>query len=92
MECNRPALGIPIGMDIQGVGKEVLGKLEHLNKQIWNAVSFRIIHAMISEEKELKNSYKTVKEYRKIRWKKALQEANGNKRNAYELICSENFY
>lgn len=82
---------MPELMNIKELGREVLTELEDFNKKIWDAISFRLIHASMSKEKELKNSYETVQDYRLQRWQKALLQAKGNKRKAYELISSEDF-
>lgn len=78
-------------INVNKIGQEVLHQLEDFNKKIWDAVSFRMIHAMMSQETVLKDSYKKTQEFRKIRWEKALKQANGNKRKAYQLLASENF-
>lgn len=78
-------------LSIKEIGENVLVKLENFNRQLWDAISFRLIHTMMVEENELQSAYKKVKEYRKERWNKALAQVKGNKRKAYELISSENF-
>ena len=78
-------------INVSKIGQEVLHQLEDSNKKIWGAVSFRMIHAMMSEEPALKNSYTKTQEYRKQRWQKALVQARGNKRKAYQLLASEDF-
>ncbi len=78
-------------VNVNKLGQEVLHQLEGFNKKIWNAVSFRMIHAMISQEPLLKDSYQKTQEYRKQRWEKALKQARGNKTKAYQLIASETF-
>ena len=76
---------------VNKIGQQVLHQLEGFNKKIWGAVSFRIIHAMISQEPLLKDSYQKTQEYRKQRWEKALKQTHGNKTKAYQLIASEKF-
>ncbi len=76
---------------LKQVGTEILGELKQFNKQVWDAVSFRLIHAKMSNEKST-DSYAKTKEYRRERWEKALDKAEGNKRKAYELLSSEKFY
>ena len=78
-------------INVQKIGEDVLHQLENFNKRIWDAISFRMIHTTISEEPALKDSYLKTQEYRKERWQKALAQANGNKRKAYQLIASEDF-
>jgi hypothetical protein len=78
-------------INVNKIGQEVLHQLEDFNKRMWDAVSFRMIHAMISQEQALKDSFKKTQEYRKERWQKALAQAQGNKRKAYQLLASEEF-
>jgi len=78
-------------INVNEIGQGVLHKLENFNKKIWDAVSFRIIHAMVSQEPVLKDSYTKTQEYRKQRWQKALKQAQGNKRKAYQLLATEEF-
>ncbi len=78
-------------MNVNKIGQEVLHQLEEFNKKMWDAVSFRMIHAMVSEEPILKNSYIKTQEYRKERWQKALTQAHGDKKKAYQLVASERF-
>lgn len=78
-------------INVKKIGQEVLHQLGDFNKKIWGAVSFRMIHAMISQEPVLKDSYRKNQEYRKERWEKALKQAHGNKTKAYQLIASEKF-
>lgn len=78
-------------INVNKIGQEVLQQLEDFNKRMWDAVSFRMIHAMISQEIVLKNSYQKTQSYRKERWQKALTEAQGDKRKAYKLLSSEEF-
>lgn len=78
-------------INVDRIGKEVLHQLEDFNKKMWDAVSFRMIHAMISEEPMLKDSYIKTQEYRKERWQRALTQAHGDKRKAYQLVASEEF-
>ncbi len=78
-------------MNVQKIGQDVLLRLEDFNKRMWDAVSFRIIHAMMAEEPLLKDSYQKTQSYRKERWQKALTQAQGDKRKAYQLLASENF-
>jgi len=78
-------------VNINKIGQEVLHQLEGFNKKIWDALSFRMIHALVSQEPVLKDSYQKTQEYRKQRWEKALKQASGNKTKAYQLIASENF-
>ncbi len=58
---------------------------------MWDTVSFRMIHAMMTEEPVLKDSYQKTQEYRKQRFEKALKQAHGDKRKAYQLLASDNF-
>ena len=78
-------------MNVQKIGQDVLHQLEDFNKNMWDAVSFRMIHAMMAEEPVLKESYKNTQEYRKQRFEKALKQTHGDKRKAYQLLASENF-
>ena len=78
-------------MNVQKIGQDVLHKLEDFNKNMWDAVSFRMIHAMMAEEPVLENSYQTTQEYRKQRFEKALKQTHGDKRKAYQLLASDNF-
>lgn len=78
-------------MNVQKIGQDVLHQLEDFNKRMWDAVSFRMIHAMMSEEPVSKDSYQVTQEYRKQRLEKALKQAHGDKRKAYQLLASENF-
>ncbi len=78
-------------MNVQEIGQDVLHQLEDFNKKMWDAISFRMIHAMMAEEPVLKDSYQITQEYRKQRLEKALREAHGDKRKAYRLLASENF-
>lgn len=78
-------------MNVQKIGQDVLHQLEDFNKKMWDAVSFRMIHAMITEEPVLKDSYQNTQEYRKQRFEKALKQAHGDKRKAYQLLVSEEF-
>lgn len=78
-------------INVNIIGQEVLQQLEDFNKRIWDAVSFRIIHAMASQDPLLKDSYTKTNEYRKERWQKALTQAKGNKREAYRLLALEEF-
>ncbi len=78
-------------INVQKIGQDVLHQLEDFNKKIWDAVSFRMIHAMMTEEPLLKDSFQKTQDYRKQRWEKALQQAHGDKRKAYQFLASENF-
>ena len=78
-------------INVNKIGQDVLHHLEDFNKKMWDAVSFRMVHAMMSQEPVLKNSYKKTQSYRKQRWEKALKQSNGNKRKAYQLLASEDF-
>lgn len=78
-------------INVNKIGQEVLHQLENFNKKMWNAVSFRMIHAMMSQEIGLKDSYQKTQEYRNMRWEKALKQAHGDKRKAYQLLASEEF-
>lgn len=78
-------------MNVQKIGQDVLHQLEDFNKRMWDAVSFRMIHAMMAEEPLLKDSYQITQEYRKQRMEKALKQAHGDKRKAYQLLASEKF-
>lgn len=78
-------------INVNEMGKEVLQRLEEFNRKMWSAVSFRMIHAMMSQESVLTGSYKKTQEYRKQRWEKALNQTKGNKRKAYQLLASEEF-
>lgn len=78
-------------MNVQKIGQDVLHQLEDYNKRMWDAVSFRMIHAMMAEEPVLKDSYQITQEYRKQRLEKAFKQAHGDKRKAYQLLASENF-
>ena len=78
-------------INVQKIGQDVLHQLEDFNKNIWDAVSFRMIHAMMAEEPALKDSFQNTQEYRKQRFEKALKQAQGDKRKAYQLLASENF-
>ena len=78
-------------INVNKIGQEVLHQLEDFNKRMWDAVSFRMIHAMVSEEPILKDSYIKTQEYRKERWQKALTQAHGDKRKAYQLLSSDEF-
>ena len=78
-------------INVNKIGQDVLHRLEDFNKKMWDAVSFRMIHAMMSQETVLKDSYINTQEYRTQRWEKALKQARGNKRKAYELLTSEEF-
>lgn len=82
---------MPELINVKEIGKEILTELEHFNKKIWDAISFRLVHATLSEEKELKSSYAKVQSHRKQRFEKALLQAKGNKRKTHELIASEDF-
>ena len=78
-------------INMSKIGEEVLQKLEEFNKKMWDAVSFRMAHAMMSQETEVKGSYEKVQGYRKQRWEKALKQAKGDRRKAYQLLASEKF-
>ena len=78
-------------MNVQKIGQDVLHQLEDFNKNMWDAVSFRMIHAMMAEEPVLKDSYQNTQKYRKQRFEKALKQAHGVKRKAYQFLASENF-
>ena len=78
-------------MNVQKIGQDVLHQLEDFNKKMWDAVSFRMIHAMMAEEPALKNSFQNTQEYRKQRFEKALKQAHGDKKKAYQFLASENF-
>jgi len=78
-------------MSVQKIGRDVLHRLEDFNKKMWDAVSFRMIHAMMTEEPLLKDSYRKTQEYRKQRFEKALKQTHGDKIKAYQLLASENF-
>ncbi|MEW5896998.1 MAG: hypothetical protein AB1668_04860 [Nanoarchaeota archaeon] len=78
-------------INVNKIGQDVLNQLESFNKKIWEAVSFRMIHALMSQEPVLKDSYAQTQEYRKERWQKALAQSQGDKKKAYQLIASENF-
>ena len=82
---------MPQAVNVNQIGQDVLHQLENFNKKIWDAVSFRMIHAMMSQESVLKDSYTKTQEYRKQRWQKALKQAHGNKRKAYHLLATEEF-
>lgn len=78
-------------VSVQKIGQDVLHQLEDFNKKMWEAVSFRMIHAMMAEETVLRDSYQKTQVYRKQRWEKALKLAHGDKRKAYQLLASEEF-
>lgn len=78
-------------INVNQIGQNVLHQLEDFNKKIWDAVSFRMIHAMMSQEPVLKDSYTKTQEYRKQRWQKALAQTHGDKRKAYQLLATEEF-
>lgn len=78
-------------MNVQKIGQDVLHQLEDFNKKMWDAVSFRMIHAMMAGEPLLKKSYIQTQGYRKERWQKALTQSHGDKRKAYQLLASEEF-
>lgn len=78
-------------MNVQKIGQDVLHQLENFNKKMWEAVSFRMIHALMAEEPILTDSYQKTQSYRKERWQKALRQAQGDKRKAYQLLASEKF-
>ncbi len=78
-------------INVQKIGQNLLHQLENFNKKIWDAVSFRMIQGLMAEEPELKDSYQKTQGYRKQRWEKALKQASGDKRKAYQLLASENF-
>lgn len=78
-------------IDMDKIGQDILHQLEEFNKKMWDAVSFRMIHAMMAEEPQLQNSYTHTQEYRKQRWERALKQAHGDKRKAYQLVASEHF-
>ncbi len=78
-------------VNVTMIGQEVLQQLEDFNKKMWDAVSFRMIHAMMSQKPPLKDSYEKMQEYRKQRLSKALKQAHGDKRKAYHLLASEEF-
>jgi len=72
---------------------EVLAELNSLNKRVLDVMNFRMIHAVMkSEVPALKDSEKKVEAYRAKRLQKALKQTNGDKRKAYELLGSEEFY
>ncbi len=78
-------------INVNKIGQDVLHQLEDFNKKMWDAVSFRMIQALLSQEPILKDSYTKTQEYRKERWQKALTQAHGDKRKAYQLLASEEF-
>ncbi|PIN88155.1 hypothetical protein COV12_00010 [Candidatus Woesearchaeota archaeon CG10_big_fil_rev_8_21_14_0_10_32_24] len=78
-------------VNVNKIGQEVLHQLEDFNKKMWDAVSFRMVHAMMSQESVLKDSYQKTQSYRKQRWEKALKQSHGNKRKAYQLLALEEF-
>ena len=78
-------------MNVQKIGQDILHQLEDFNKKMWDAVSFRMIHAIMSQESVLNDSYIKTQKYRKIRWEKAIKQSNGDKQKAYQLLASENF-
>jgi len=78
-------------INVQKIGQDVLHQLEDFNKKMWEAVSFRMIHAMMTEEPVLKDSYQNTQEYRKQRFEKALKQTHGDRRKAYQFLVSENF-
>jgi hypothetical protein len=52
-----------------------------------------MIHAVMkSEVPALKDTEKKVEAYRAKRLQKALKQANGDKKKAYALLASEDFY
>lgn len=78
-------------MNVQKIGQDVLHQLEDFNQRIWDAISFRMIHAQMAEEPILKDSYHKTQDYRKQRWQKALTQAHGDKQKAYQLLANEEF-
>ena len=74
--------------------KEIFEQLKVYNDRMWNAIHFSLIYSQLKQEPELKklNTDKVVREYRKERWEKALKLANGNRRKAYAISESEDFY
>jgi len=78
-------------IDVQRMGQEVLQQLEGFNKKIWDAVSFRMIHALMMQEELLKDSYVKTQDYRKERWAKALVQTKGDKKKAYQFLVTEEF-
>ncbi len=78
-------------INVHKMGQEILDQLKDQNKKIWDAISFRMIHALMSEEAPLKDSYQKTQEYRQQRWEKALKQTKGDIKKAYQLIVSEEF-
>ncbi len=72
---------------------EVLAELAALNKRVLDVMNFRMIHAIMKTEVPvLKDTENKLKDYRAERWQKALKQSKGDKKKAYELLASENFY
>jgi hypothetical protein len=72
---------------------EILSELTTLNKRVLDMMNFRMIHAVMkSEVPALKDTEKKVEAYRAKRLQKALKQANGDKKKAYALLASEDFY
>lgn len=71
----------------------ILSELTTLNKRVLDMMNFRMIHAVMkSEVPALKDTEKKVEAYRAKRLQKALKQANGDKKKAYALLASEDFY
>ncbi len=82
-----------IELNLEKYRSEILEELSTLNKRILDAINFRIIHTIMKTEIPLlKDTEAKLNEYKKERLQKALQQAKGNKREAYKLLASENFY
>lgn len=82
-----------IGLNLEKHRSEILEELGTLNKRILDAINFRIIHALMKAEIPiLKDTEAKLSEYKKERWQKALEQAKGNKKEAYKLLASEEFY
>ncbi len=72
---------------------EILEELNKLNARILNMINFRIIHTLMKADvSNLKNTSEDLKKYKSHRWQKALKTSKGNKKVAYRLLASEDFY
>ncbi len=82
-----------IELNLKKYRSEILEELSTLNKRILDAISFRIIHTLMKTETPLIiDAEEKLNAYKKTRWQKALKHAKGDKRQAYKLAASEDFY
>jgi len=71
------------------VEEQILNNVERIAKSLLETFKFSFVYSKNVSEKQEKITEKAVKSYRNKFWKKALEQADGNKNKAY-MIYTKN--